>query len=120
MKDIHHHLDSRGEPPQSFLHVQTPTKPKRALVPARLTQGSDYQHALQDAENDALFNERLGSLTAAGVFAGGLHAIQRSIVNAATRIEQVAEEAVPLLIPADTIGQQQLLMANAGFDDDDI
>jgi hypothetical protein len=86
-------------------------------VPNKLTQGSDFQHALQHAENDASLMERVGGVAAAGLFGTGMYAIQRSILNAAT---QVAEEAVPLLIPADTIGAQQLLMANSGFDDDDI
>jgi hypothetical protein len=88
--------------------VHVPDKNKR----------SDFQQALQHAENDALFLEQVGAMTAAGVFAGGMHAIQRSIVNAATQIGEVAEEAVPLLVPADTIGVQQALMANAGMDDD--
>jgi hypothetical protein len=74
---------------------------------------------LQKAEDNAIFAEQVGGLTAAGLFAGGLHAIQRSIVNAAT-VQEVLEEAVPLLVPVDAIGARNLLMANAGIDDDEL
>jgi hypothetical protein len=89
-------------------------------VPGTLAQGSSFQQSLSDAGKDAfdfgLIPPEVVAANAVGMIGGAMHAfLHRSAANAAL---DVAEEAVPLLVPYDAIMRdQQFLMANADMGD---